>query len=98
MTLIQPLAVVCLKTNKDTFIYGIRSIQYSGARLWNTLPVPIKDSQSASVFRLQVKALFLSHYMEDGCSTNELIVPPAGYSLFSTLGIVVGVGCVLQVG
>ena len=50
---------------KNTFIYGIRSIQYSGARLWNTLPAPIRDSQSVSVFRLQVKALFLSHYMED---------------------------------
>ena len=52
---------------KNTFSYGIRSIQYrySGARLWNTLPAPIRDSQSVSVFRLQVKALFLSHYMED---------------------------------
>ena len=50
---------------KNTFIYGIRSIQYSGARLWNTLPAPIRDSQSVSVFRSQVKALFLSHYMED---------------------------------
>ena len=29
---------------KNTFIYGIRSIQYSGARLWNTLPAPIRDS------------------------------------------------------
>ena len=44
---------------KNTFIYGIRSIQYSGSRLWNTLPVPIRDSQSVSVFRSQVKALFL---------------------------------------
>ena len=50
---------------KNTFIYGMRSIQYSGARLWNTLPALIRDLQSASVFRSQVKALLLSHYMED---------------------------------
>ena len=28
-------------TRKTTFQYGIRSIQYSGARLWNSLPVSI---------------------------------------------------------
>ena len=54
-----------LFAKKNTFIYGVRSIQYPGARLWNTLPAPIRDSQSLSVFRLQVKALFLSHYMKD---------------------------------
>ena len=79
---------------KNTFIYGIRSIQYSWARLWNTLPAPIRDSQSFSVFRLQVKALFFSHCMEDWCLYSiELIMPPAGNWLSGLLISCTGAGC-----
>ena len=65
MTLMQNSHGDLLLQRKNTFIYGIRSIQYSGARLWNTLPAPIRDSQSTSVFRSQVKAVLLPHHMED---------------------------------
>ena len=36
---------------KNTFQYGIRSIEYNGARLWNMLPVTLSESSSPSVFR-----------------------------------------------
>ena len=36
---------------KNTFQYGIRSIEYNGARLWNMLPVGVRESSSPSVFR-----------------------------------------------
>ena len=40
---------------KATFQYGIRSIQYSGARLWNSIPPSIHDSPSRSVFVSKLK-------------------------------------------
>ena len=49
MTLVQPLVVICFYKERNTFTYHIRSIRNSGARLWNTLLVPIRDSESASV-------------------------------------------------
>ena len=47
---------------KNTFQYGIRSIQYNGARLWNMLPVNLRASSSPSVFRSNLKKYFLSAY------------------------------------
>ena len=35
---------------KNTFQYGIRSIEYNGARLWNMVPVNIRESPSPLVF------------------------------------------------
>ena len=35
---------------KNTFQYGIRCIQYTGARLWNMLPVSLRNSPSSSFF------------------------------------------------
>ena len=37
---------------KNTFQYGIRSIEYNGGRLWNMLPVSIRESSSGSVFNV----------------------------------------------
>ena len=47
---------------KNTFQYGIRSIEYNGARLWNMLPVNLRASSSPSVFRSNLKKHFLSAY------------------------------------
>ena len=47
---------------KNTFQYGIRSIEYNGARLWNMLPVSIRESSSGSVFRSELKKHLLSAY------------------------------------
>ena len=65
MTLVQPLVVICF-CKEITHLFMV-SDQFSTLEqdCGSFLPVPIRDSQSASVFRPQVKALFLSHYMED---------------------------------
>ena len=47
---------------KNTFQYGIRSIEYNGARLWNMLPVSIRESSSGSVFQFELKKHLLSAY------------------------------------
>ena len=35
---------------KHTFQYGIRSIEFTGAGLWNMLPVFLRESSSATIF------------------------------------------------
>ena len=47
---------------KNTFQYGIRSIEHNGVRLWNMLPVSIRESFSGSVFRSELKKHLLSAY------------------------------------
>ena len=47
---------------KNTFQYGIRSIEYNGARLWNMLPVSIRESSSGLVFQSELKKHLLSAY------------------------------------
>ena len=49
-------------TRKTTFQYGIRSIQYSGARLWNSIPILIRESPSRTIFVTKLKTHFLSSY------------------------------------
>ena len=47
---------------KNTFQYGTRCIQYTGARLWNMIPVSLRSSPSSSVFRSGLKTYLLSNY------------------------------------
>ena len=47
---------------KNTFQYGIRSIEYNGARLWNMIPSHIREASSSSVFKNNVKKYFLTQY------------------------------------
>ena len=44
---------------KNTVQYGIRSIEYNRARLWNMLPVALRESSSPSVFRSNLKKYLL---------------------------------------
>ena len=37
-------------TRKTMFQYGIRLIQYSGARLWNSIPILIREFPSRTIF------------------------------------------------
>ena len=46
----------------NTTQYGLRSIHYSGVRIWNSLPVEIRESPSLSVFKKKLKDLFLVSY------------------------------------
>ena len=58
-----------LHRNK-TFQYRIRCIQYTGARLWNMIPVSLRSSPSSSVFRSELKTCYqiMICYHEIACS------------------------------
>ena len=47
---------------RNTFQYGIRSIEYNDARLWNVLPVTLRESSPPPVFRSDLKKYFLDMY------------------------------------
>ena len=47
---------------KNTFQYGIQSITFTGAGLWNMLPVPLRESTSAAIFRAELIKHLLSSY------------------------------------
>ena len=49
-------------TRKTTFRYGVRSIQYSGARLWNSIPILIREFPSRTIFVTKLKTYLLSSY------------------------------------
>ena len=46
----------------NTTQYGLRSIHYSGVRIWNSLPVEIRNSQSLPNFKKKMKAYIFSFY------------------------------------
>ena len=47
---------------KNTFQYGIMSIEYNGARLWNMIPSHIREASSPSVLKNNLKNYFLTQY------------------------------------
>ena len=47
---------------KNTFQYGIRSMKYNGARLWNMIPSHIREASSNLVFKNNLKTYFLTQY------------------------------------
>ena len=47
----------------NTTQYGLRSIHYSGVRLWNSLPSEIRNSCSLSIFKRNLKQHFLAKYI-----------------------------------
>ena len=49
-------------SRKTIFQYGIRSIQYLGARLWNSIPILIRESPSQTILITKLKTHFLSSY------------------------------------
>ena len=46
----------------NTTQYGLRSIHYSGVRIWNSLPVEIRNSQFLPNFKKKMKAYIFSFY------------------------------------
>ena len=46
----------------NTVQYGLRSIHYSGVRLWNSLPIEIRNCDSLSSFKKKLKKYFLANY------------------------------------
>ena len=46
----------------NTTQYGLRSIHYSGVRIWDSLPVEIRESSSLSNFKKKLKDYFFALY------------------------------------
>ena len=46
----------------NSFLYGLRSIKYFGAKLWNDLPTFIKNSVSFIVFKSKLKEFLINSY------------------------------------
>ncbi len=51
-------------------MYGRRSFRYSGALLWNKLPLDIKDLSSMVSFSLKAKSCLLCR----GCFVDECVL------------------------
>ena len=47
----------------NTDQYGIRSIQYSGVKLWNSVPAEIRLSASVTKFRSEFKKYYITFYL-----------------------------------
>ena len=53
-------------TRENTYLYGLRSIRYAGAKAWNDVPHLIKLSPTSMIFRVKLKShLFSSNYQVD---------------------------------
>ena len=47
---------------RNTDQYGIRSVQYSGVKLWNSVPAEIRLSTSITKFRSEFKKYYITFY------------------------------------
>ena len=47
---------------RNTDEYGIRSVQYSGVKLWNSVPAKIRVSTSITKLRSEFKKYYISFY------------------------------------
>ena len=51
------------KTVKNTTTYGLKSVQFFGSKLWNTLPLFIRVAGTVTAFRSKLKTHFLDSYI-----------------------------------
>ena len=51
------------KTVKNTTTYGLKSVQFFGSKLWNTLPLFICVAGTVTAFRSKLKTHFLDSYV-----------------------------------
>ena len=58
----------------NTTQYGLRSIHYSGVRIWNSLPVAIRNSQSLPNFKEKMKAYIFSFYKFYNFRMNRIVL------------------------
>ena len=47
---------------RNTDQHGIRSIQFSGVKLWNSIPPNIRASKSLNTFRNELTKYYISFY------------------------------------
>ena len=51
------------QTSKNTIQYGLRSMQYFGSKLWNTIPVYVRIATSVSIFKSKLKEFLINAYL-----------------------------------
>ena len=47
---------------KKTTMYGLKTVQYFGSKLWNTLPLLIRAASSVAIFRSKLKTHIIDSY------------------------------------
>ena len=50
-------------TLKNTTLYGQKTVQYFRSKLWNALPIFIRVTVTAALFRSKLKAYFIDSYV-----------------------------------
>ena len=53
---------MCLKNN---LLYGLKSVRYHGAKLWNALPVEFRNAPSKTLLKTQLKIRLLMDISQD---------------------------------
>ena len=48
---------------KNTLQYGLRSIRFNGAKIWNSIPPEISDASSVRTFKNNLKNLYFDSYI-----------------------------------
>ena len=48
---------------KNTLQYGLRSIRFNGAKIWNSIPPEIRDASSVRTFKNNLKNLYFDSYI-----------------------------------
>ena len=61
----------------NTTQYGLRSIHYLGVRIWNSLPIEIRESPSPSIFKEKLKDFFQP--IRKALKTPEFVLSEAIY-------------------
>ena len=47
-------------SRKNSLQYGLKSIRHLGAKLWNALPVELRNASSKTLFKIKLKSYFLN--------------------------------------
>ena len=60
---IQINLVLSLFKALTTLLYGLRSIRFNGAKIWNSIPPEIRDASSVRNFKNNLKNLYFDSYI-----------------------------------
>ena len=63
LTTPEVLLVETFLSCKNTLQYGLRSICFNGAKIWNSVPSEIRDASSVRTFKTNLKNLFFDSYI-----------------------------------
>ena len=56
----RPVKVIYICLKKSSLQFGLKSIRYLGAKLWNTLPMELRNAPSKILFKTRLKIHLLN--------------------------------------